>query len=118
MEGSTCLIPIHLRNRSTRASPTPPRRSSPSSSSACAATFTSSSPSLPWGRPSGTHRQQQTLPSSAPTPLPSPFHHPNSVRARHFPALVNCAVVDVFHPWPREALVSVAEVGVLEASVL
>lgn len=31
------------------------------------------------------------------------------VRARRFPALVNCASIDVFNPWPREALVSVAE---------
>ena len=31
------------------------------------------------------------------------------VRARRFPALVNCTSIDVFHPWPREALVSVAE---------
>jgi len=29
-------------------------------------------------------------------------------RARKFPALVNCSSIDWFHPWPREALVSVA----------
>ena len=31
------------------------------------------------------------------------------VRARRFPALINCTAIDVFHPWPREALVSVAQ---------
>ncbi|CAK4109520.1 unnamed protein product [Aphanomyces euteiches] len=30
------------------------------------------------------------------------------VRARRFPGLVNCTVIDWFHPWPREALVRVA----------
>ena len=30
------------------------------------------------------------------------------VRARRFPGLVNCTVIDHFHPWPRDALVSVA----------
>lgn len=29
-------------------------------------------------------------------------------RARKFPALVNCTVIDWFHPWPEEALLSVA----------
>ena len=31
------------------------------------------------------------------------------VRARRFPALINCTAIDVFQPWPREALVSVAQ---------
>lgn len=31
------------------------------------------------------------------------------VRARRFTALINCTTIDVFHPWPREALVSVAQ---------
>ena len=30
------------------------------------------------------------------------------LRARRFPALVNCTAIDWFHPWSREALVSVA----------
>jgi dynein heavy chain len=30
-------------------------------------------------------------------------------RAKKFPALVNCSVIDWFHPWPEEALYSVAE---------
>jgi dynein heavy chain len=28
-------------------------------------------------------------------------------RAMRFPAVVNCTVIDIFHPWPREALYSV-----------
>lgn len=30
-------------------------------------------------------------------------------RARKFPALINCTVIDWFHPWPEEALLSVAD---------
>ena len=30
-------------------------------------------------------------------------------RARQFPALINCTSIDWFHPWPRDALVGVAE---------
>jgi len=30
------------------------------------------------------------------------------VRARRFPGLINCSAVDKFHPWPRDALMSVA----------
>jgi dynein heavy chain, axonemal len=30
-------------------------------------------------------------------------------RARQFPALVNCTVIDWFQPWPKDALLSVAE---------
>lgn len=29
-------------------------------------------------------------------------------KARKFPALVNCTVIDWFHPWPEDALLSVA----------
>jgi dynein heavy chain len=29
-------------------------------------------------------------------------------RAQRFPALINCVTIDVFHPWPRDALESVA----------
>lgn len=28
--------------------------------------------------------------------------------ARRFPGLINCTAVDFFHPWPRQALISVA----------
>jgi len=31
------------------------------------------------------------------------------IRARQFPALVNCTQFDWFHGWPPEALVSVAQ---------
>jgi dynein heavy chain len=30
------------------------------------------------------------------------------VRARRFPGLINCTVIDKFHPWPKDALISVA----------
>jgi dynein heavy chain len=30
-------------------------------------------------------------------------------RARKFPALVNCTVIDWFQPWPEDALLSVAK---------
>ena len=30
------------------------------------------------------------------------------VRCRKFPALTNCTVIDWFHAWPEEALISVA----------
>jgi len=39
----------------------------------------------------------------------SPVGDTFRVRARRFPGLVNCTVIDQFHPWPRDALVSVAE---------
>lgn len=29
-------------------------------------------------------------------------------RARKFPAIINCSVIDWFHPWPEDALLSVA----------
>jgi len=29
-------------------------------------------------------------------------------RARKFPAIINCTVIDWFHPWPEDALLSVA----------
>lgn len=53
-------------------------------------------------------------------PIPHPPTYLNRVRARRFPALVNCAAIDVFHPWPRAALVSVAEArfGVVDGVVL
>ncbi len=37
----------------------------------------------------------------------SPVGDDLRTRARKFPALVNCTVVDWFHPWPKEALHSV-----------
>ncbi|XP_049749389.1 dynein axonemal heavy chain 11 isoform X2 [Elephas maximus indicus] len=38
----------------------------------------------------------------------SPVGHTLRVRARKFPAIVNCTAIDWFHEWPREALVSVS----------
>lgn len=38
----------------------------------------------------------------------SPVGDSFRVRARQFPALVNCTVFDWFHPWPQDALVNVA----------
>jgi dynein heavy chain len=38
----------------------------------------------------------------------SPVGDKFRVRARNFPALINCTVIDWFQPWPHEALVSVA----------
>lgn len=39
----------------------------------------------------------------------SPVGDTFRIRARRFPGLVNCTGIDQFHPWPRDALVSVAE---------
>lgn len=39
----------------------------------------------------------------------SPVGDTFRIRARRFPGLVNCTVIDQFHPWPRDALISVAE---------
>lgn len=38
----------------------------------------------------------------------SPVGQVFRVRARRFPAIINCTAVDFFHSWPREALISVA----------
>ena len=38
----------------------------------------------------------------------SPVGDKFRIRARNFPALVNCMTFDYFQPWPHEALVSVA----------
>ncbi|XP_075803650.1 dynein axonemal heavy chain 11 [Microtus pennsylvanicus] len=38
----------------------------------------------------------------------SPVGHTLRVRARKFPAIVNCTVIDWFHAWPQEALISVS----------
>ena len=38
----------------------------------------------------------------------SPVGDKFRIRARQFPALVNCTSFDWFHTWPSEALVSVA----------
>jgi dynein heavy chain len=37
----------------------------------------------------------------------SPVGEAFRVRCRKFPGLINCCVIDWFHPWPRDALVSV-----------
>lgn len=39
----------------------------------------------------------------------SPVGDKFRIRARQFPALVNCTMFDWFHGWPNEALVSVAQ---------
>ena len=39
----------------------------------------------------------------------SPIGEPIRVRARRFPSLVNCVVIDWFQPWPEEALQSVSK---------
>ena len=39
----------------------------------------------------------------------SPVGNTLRVRARMFPALVNCTVIDWFHSWPETALVSVSQ---------
>ena len=39
----------------------------------------------------------------------SPVGDKFRVRARQFPALINCTTFDYFHPWPQEALESVAK---------
>ena len=39
----------------------------------------------------------------------SPVGDKFRIRARQFPALVNCTMFDWFHSWPNEALVSVAQ---------
>ena len=44
----------------------------------------------------------------------SPVGDKFRIRARNFPALVNCMVYDYFQPWPHEALVSVAQKFLLE----
>lgn len=38
----------------------------------------------------------------------SPVGSTLRVRARKFPAVVNCTAIDWFHEWPEEALVSVS----------
>ncbi|KAH0513439.1 Dynein heavy chain 11, axonemal [Microtus ochrogaster] len=38
----------------------------------------------------------------------SPVGHTLRVRARKFPAIVNCTAIDWFHVWPQEALISVS----------
>eukprot|EP00698_Gefionella_okellyi_P005145 TRINITY_DN1471_c0_g1_i4.p1 TRINITY_DN1471_c0_g1~~TRINITY_DN1471_c0_g1_i4.p1 ORF type:complete len:2448 (+),score=753.76 TRINITY_DN1471_c0_g1_i4:538-7881(+) len=38
----------------------------------------------------------------------SPVGEAFAVRPRRFPALVNCTVIDWFHPWPEDALLGVA----------
>ena len=38
----------------------------------------------------------------------SPVGDTFRVRARRFPALIMCTAIDFFHPWPRDALISVA----------
>merc|ERR1719162_1437690 len=44
----------------------------------------------------------------------SPVGDTFRVRARRFPGLINCTAIDWFHPWPEDALVSVASRFVTE----
>ncbi len=39
----------------------------------------------------------------------SPVGEAFRVRCRKFPGIINCSVIDWFHPWPHDALVSVAK---------
>ena len=39
----------------------------------------------------------------------SPVGDAFRIRCRKFPALTSCSCIDWFHPWPREALISVAQ---------
>jgi dynein heavy chain len=39
----------------------------------------------------------------------SPVGDAFRIRARRFPGLINCTAIDFFHPWPQQALISVAE---------
>ncbi|XP_057654279.1 dynein beta chain, ciliary-like [Diorhabda carinulata] len=48
----------------------------------------------------------------------SPVGSTLRVRARKFPALVNCTSIDWFHEWPKEALESVSERFLAEIEVL
>src|SRR5690606_18471759 len=38
----------------------------------------------------------------------SPVGEQFRIWCRKFPAIINCTVIDWFHPWPKQALVSVA----------
>lgn len=38
----------------------------------------------------------------------SPVGENLKFRARKFPGIVNSSIIDVFHPWPRDALIDVA----------
>jgi dynein heavy chain len=39
----------------------------------------------------------------------SPVGEQFRIRARQFPALINCTTYDYFHPWPQSALIAVAQ---------
>lgn len=47
----------------------------------------------------------------------SPVGKTFRVRARKFPALINCTCIDWFHPWPVDALVSVAVTFLADVSL-
>lgn len=50
-------------------------------------------------------------PSLTSTPHPNFPYKQIRVRARRFPALIMNTAIDFFHPWPRDALISVAHVS-------
>jgi len=47
----------------------------------------------------------------------SPVGDAFRTRARKFPALINCTVIDWFHPWPEEALLSVAKKNLEDSEI-
>ena len=48
----------------------------------------------------------------------SPVGSTLRIRARKFPAIINCTAINWFHEWPQEALVSVSKRFLEELDVL
>jgi dynein heavy chain len=48
----------------------------------------------------------------------SPVGSTLRVRARKFPAIINCTAINWFHEWPQEALISVSKRFLEELDVL
>lgn len=72
-------------------------------------------PPRQWGHPAHPHALPQVILCF------SPVGSTLRVRARRFPAVVNCTAIDWFHEWPEDALVSVSsrfleETGDIEVS--
>ena len=47
----------------------------------------------------------------------SPVGDAFRIRARKFPGLINCSMIDYFHAWPKEALISVATRYLIETEL-
>lgn len=64
----------------------------------------------PWSAEAGRCGLTVALPSARPQVILcfSPVGSILRVRARKFPAVVNCTAIDWFHEWPEDALVSVS----------